>query len=220
MKHNQNGAINALLAPLIISIILLIAAVSIGIIEYNNELKFVNNVKQEIAAAVNKAVNQESTAKNLAFAQAEKYPLATFQGPSSFGSLFIKYPKTWSAYIDDTGNGSALVNAYFDPNFVPSINSQNSVYALRVQLINNPYSQQIQQFTGLQQAGKTTITPYSLPKLPNIVGIKVSGVLPNSKTGEMVVLPLRTSTLEIYTEGSLYLNDFNNNVLPHFSFSP
>jgi hypothetical protein len=36
----------------------------------------------------------------------------------------------------------------------------------------------------------------------------------------MVVLPLRSQTLQIETAGSQFLGDFNNNILPNFSFSP
>jgi hypothetical protein len=36
----------------------------------------------------------------------------------------------------------------------------------------------------------------------------------------MVVLPLRSQTVQIWTEGTQYVDDFNKLILPNFSFSP
>jgi hypothetical protein len=75
-------------------------------------------------------------------------------------------------------------------------------------------------FSTQQKAGKLQVSAYSLPKLPKVVGVRVVGQLQQDQSVDMVVLPLRSQTLEIWTEGSQYANDFNSYILPNFSFAP
>ena len=42
----------------------------------------------------------------------------------------------------------------------------------------------------------------------------------NGQTGAMLIIPVRDKTLQIYTESSDYLSDFNNIVLPSLTFVP
>jgi hypothetical protein len=92
---------------------------------------------------------------------------------------------------------------------------------LQVQVLDQSYSEVLTSLNGLAQGTPpTTISAYSLPQLPDVVGVELSGPLPNNQTGTMVVLPLRGDTLEIWTEGTQYLEDFNKNILPNVIFSP
>jgi hypothetical protein len=82
----------------------------------------------------------------------------------------------------------------------------------------------MQQYNALVTQGKVTATAYSLPKVPNIIGTRLSGAVsltnPQETSGNMVVLPLRNTTLLIWTESNDYLSDFNNYILPNLTFSP
>jgi hypothetical protein len=222
IKHNQVGAVNGLVISLVLAVLLLVGALGFGGWAFSSRQDYKTNVDSKISAAVAIAQQQEGAAKDAQFAQEAKQPLKTYQGPQAYGSLMVNYPKTWSAYVDDTGTGSSLVDGYFAPGTVPSITDQNSVFALRVQVLSQSYSQILQTFTSQQQAGLMKTSAYSLPKLPKIVGVEATGqVFSNIKANiTMVVLPLRSGTLEIWTEGSQYLSDFNSNILPNFSFSP
>ena len=205
---------------LVLAILLLVGALSFAGWAFMSRQDYKNHSDAKVAAAVQIAVQKESASKDAAFAEAIKNPLATYVGPEAYGSLTVNYPKTWSGYVDDSGKGSALVDGYFAPGVVPSLNDTASVFALRIQVINQPYAQVLQNFTGQQQAGQLTVSAYALPKLPTVTGIEVAGQLSNQTDVTMVVLPLRSETLEIWTEGSQYLNDFNKIILPNFSFSP
>lgn len=219
-KHNQDGAVSGLGVSLVLAITLLVGALGFGGWAFSSRQDYKNNVDAKISAAVTTAKGQEDKVKDAQFAEAVKQPLKTYQGPEAYGSVVVSYPKTWSAYVDDTGKGSALVDGYFAPGVVPSISDQNSVFALRVQVTNQTYAQTLQSFTGQQQAGKLTVKAYALPKLPKTVGVEAVGQLSDQTSVTMVALPLRSQTLQIWTEGTQYINDFNNNILPNFSFSP
>ena len=175
--------------------------------------------------SVTAAKQQQTAVDAAANAKANELPLRTYQGPEAYGSIVVNYPKTWSAYVDDAGNGNTPVDGYFNPGTVPSIsNSATSVFALRVQVLNQAYATVLQTFSNQSGTSPPTITAYSLPKVPKAVGVKITGTLSNSGsnsvTGTMVILPLRANTLEIWTQGSQNLSDFNSNILANFSFSP
>jgi hypothetical protein len=228
IKHNQDGAVNGLALSLGFAVILLIAAIAFGGWAFSSRQDYKDNSDAKAAAAVTVAKQAEAKAKDIQFAEDVKQPLRTYTGPESYGSIVLKYPKSWSGYVADTGSTSTNpVDGYFYPNIVPSITNPASSFALRVQVINQSYADVLktlasQQTSSQSSQGQTplVITPYALPKVPKTVGIKASGSLTSTKVGTMVVLPLRTTTLEVWTEGTQYTNDFNNNILPNLTFSP
>lgn len=225
IKHNQVGGVNGLAISLIIAILLLIGAVAFGAWAFSSRQDYKNNVDAKVNAAATVIREQAAAAESAQLAQDEKNPLNTFVGPEQYGSIVVKYPRTWSGYVDDTdSNNTALLSGYFAPGVVPSLTNQSSVFALNIQIINQTYAQTVQSLT--TQAGSSTpliSQAYALPKLPNIIGLELSGQLNSNNSTQnetMVVLPLRANTLEISTVGTTYLSDFNNIILPNFSFSP
>ena len=220
LKHNQDAAINGLVISLILTVLLLVGALGFGAWAFSGRQDYKNNVDSKINTAVAVAVSHEDKVKNAQFAEDAKKPLKVYQGPEAYGSMMISFPKTWSAYVDDSGKGNALVDGYFAPGTVPAITGDNSVFALRVQVTNQSYAQTLQSFADQQQTGKVTVSAYALPKLPKIVGVEAVGQINDQTSVTMVVLPLRSQTLQIWTEGTQYLNDFNSNILPNFTFSP
>lgn len=214
-KHNQDGAINILLLPLIIAAALSIGALGFAGWAYTSRQDYKNNSDQKSALAATAATAAESALKDKAFAEISKNPLKTFSGPSEYGSVKLQYPKTWSAYID-ARTGQDL-EGYFNPDTVPAVTDQNSTFALRVSVLDQAYSDVVEGFDG--QEG-ITVTPYALPKLPDVVGVKISGQIEDQKQGIVVILPVRDKTLKVFTESTSYENDFNNNILPNLTFSP
>lgn len=219
-KHNQNGSINGLFLLLIVTAVLLIVAIVFGGEAFSKEQKYKNDQDQAIAAAVSQAKSQQLSSDTSEFNTEEKFPLQVYDGPEAYGSLILYYPKSWSGYVDDTGNGAALVDGYFYPGIVPALSAPTSVFALRIQVQNSTYSSVTQGILSQEQNGTVKVTPYSLPKVPKVVGIKVVGNLNNGKTGTEVVLPVRSETILLWTEGTQHVNDFNTYILPNFSFSP
>lgn len=195
------------------------AAIGFGVWAFTSRQDYKNNVadKVSVAVAANTKTVQAQDAKD--YAQAAKQPLKTYVGPEAYGSVHISYPKTWSAYVV-TSSSSQPIDAYFNPDYVPGVTQQDSVYALRTQVVSNSYSQVLAGFKGLQQQGKVKVTPYSLPNTPSAVGVRIDGQLTQDTQGSMVVLPMRDKTLKIWTESAKYEPDFNTFILPNASFSP
>jgi hypothetical protein len=220
IAKNQAGRVSVLIFPLIFVILLLIGAVSFAAWAFTGRQDFKNNVDQKVAVAVNNALKVEDAKKDAQFSQDYKKPLKQYTGPSAYGSLKLQYPKTWSAYIDETDNGATGLNGYFYPDFVPTLNNPANSYALRVQVVNQTYATVLKTLSGYVLSQRSVITPYSLPSLKNVVGSRVEGIVISGKVGSMVLLPLRDKTLELWTEAAQFDDDFNNIILANASFSP
>ena len=141
IKHNQNGAINSLLLPLIVSAVALIAVAAFAVWAYGGKQDYKNNVDQKVADAVTIAIQKEDTKKDKQFAEDEKNPLRTFTGPDAYGSVTINYPKTWSAYVDTTATGGAGVDGYFNLDSGPTDPAAKFVETVNVPRDNPLYAQ-------------------------------------------------------------------------------
>lgn len=217
-KHNQDGAINVLLIPLILASLFLIGALAFGFWAFGERQDYKDNVDQKISAAVVVAKQQEGAVKDKQYAEAAKLPFKTYNGPEQYGSIALQYPKTWSAYVSvGDGRGGTALDGYFNPDVVPSVSEDTNTFALRVEVVSSSYSSVLR---GFQNQKDVTITPYALPKLPKVIGVRISGQIEQDKKGSMVILPVRDKTLKVYTEADTYLSDFDNNILPNLSFAP
>ena len=217
----QRGAVNVLLLPLILVVVFFLGAVGFGYWAFAEREDYKNNSDQKVAVAVSAAEKRTQAADAKIFAEKEKQPLRTYVGPSQFGALTIQYPKTWSAYvIEGKDSSSKPVETYFYPEFVPNVSNNDQTYALRAELVSESYDQVLNDYEGSVKTGKVTITPYRLPKVPNIVGSRIEGQLTTNKQGTMVILPLRNMTLKIWVDASSFAPDFNNIILPNITFTP
>ncbi len=216
-KHNQDGAVNVLLLPLILATLFLIGALAFGFWAFGERQDYKNNVDQKISVAVAVARKQEWLVKDKQYAEAAKLPLKTYNGPEQYGSIVLQYPKTWSAYVVTGTNSDASLDGYFHPDVVPDVNAENSAFALRLEVVDSSYSEVLDEY---KDAEGVTIAPYALPKLPKVIGVRISGQIEENKQGSVIVLPVRDKTLKVYTESEAYLNDFNTNILPNLTFSP
>jgi hypothetical protein len=216
-KLDQQGT---LFLPLIIAVVLLLGALGFGFWAYGGMQDYKNNSDAKSAQAVAAAVAAEDTKKDAAYAEAAKQPLNTYSGPSSYGSIVAKYPRTWSAYVAESDNGGANpVDGYFEPGFVPSVLGQQP-YALRVQVLNSPYDSELRQYESFVSIGKAKVTPYRFPKQQGTLGVRIDGQVTPTQTGSLIMVPLRDKTLKVWTESDQFKSDFDKNVLPNFDFVP
>lgn len=216
---SEAGAINALLLPLLVSLMILVGLAVFGVWAFGSRQDYKDNVDAKIATAVATAKVAEDKVKDAQFAEESKNPLKTYTGPAAYGTVSIQYPKTWSGYVIDTSGNDPFLDGYFAPGVVPDTQGQDSVFALRVQVSGQSYSETLQQYQAVND-GSVSIQPYALPKVPNVVGAMVSGTIEENHHGTMVILPLRNTTLKIWTESDSYKSDFNNIILPNASFLP
>lgn len=217
LNYRQGGFLNSFLLPLIIVGVLFLGAAGFGVWAFMERQDYKNNSDQKSAAAAaaqKEATQVEDAAK---YAEEAKNPLKPFVGSAAFGAVSVQYPKTWSAYImqDDSNKGLPL-NAFYHPDFVPSFGH----YALRVSVIDQSYDKVLTSYKDAINKGTVAISAYQLPKVPSLTGSRVDGEIFKDTQGSMVVFPIRNVTLQVWTEATQYMNDFNNIILPNLSFVP
>lgn len=214
-KTDQGGQV----IIIVILSVLLVGALGFGGWAFAGRQDYKNNVQQKVDAAITVAVEQAKTQKDNEFIEKEKEPLKAYQGPAAFGSVSVKYPKTWSAYIDERGSGEAPLSAALHPHFVP-VEAANVAYALRIQVRNQSYSRLLEDLEGDVNAGKVRVSPYTLPNVPGVLGSRVDGEIGRDKQGSLILLPLRDKTLRIWTESQQFVGDLDSIILPNLSFIP
>lgn len=209
-----------LIVTIVITVLLLIGATAFGFWAFSERQDYKNNVDQKVAAAVSQAVQAESSRKDAEFAEISKSPLKTYVGPEAYGSINLKYPKTWSGYVVTSTQGTPYVDGYFSPGVVPNVDDSASLFALRIRVRGDSYSTVMENYASGVEDGSVKVSPYRLSKVSKVIGSKVVGQLDNDKKGTLIVLPLRANALEIWTESDKYLGDFNKYILPNLSFAP
>jgi hypothetical protein len=224
-KYNQTGSVLTLLLNIIL-IIALIGAVAYGWTLYQQNQDYKTKFDAKVKEEVTKAEAAQKAQLEQDFTEREKSPNKTFKGPATYGSIQFNYPKTWSAYVDQS-NGSTPINGYFFPDVVPSTtrNSQTpTAFALRLELVDSDYDQIVKQFDSQITQGKLKAAAYVPPKMKGKTdvqtGVRLNGEIEQNLSGSMVVIKVRDKTLKIYTESSKYLSDFNDIVLKNLTFSP
>ncbi len=218
-KGNERGSSTTLVISLISVSVLFVTALSFGIWAFIGKQDYKTNSDKKVTTAVEsntKTVQAEDAAK---YAEAAKSPLKTYTGPEAYGSVQIKYPKTWSAYVISDSSRTPL-DLYAHPDVVPSVTDTDSLFALRVEVLSSSYSDTVARYKSLQKSGKVTVQPYALTKNPDQAGVRITGQIRTNVDGVMIILPLRDKALEISTESNKYLKDFDNIILPNASFSP
>lgn len=224
-KYNQSGGVAIVLSIFLLSAAL-IAALAFGYNAYKNMKHYKNDTDAIVNQAVAKAETAQKTKLDADFAEQEKSPNKTFKGPATFGTITFNYPKTWSAYVDQS-NATEPINGYFYPDVVPSTQQSSTTptaFALRVELVSTDYAQIVKQFDAQVKLGKVKAVAYIPPKMVGVTnvqtGTRFDGSITQYLTGSLVVIKVRDKTLEISTQSSDFLKDFNSTILPSLTFVP
>ena len=218
-RLNQRGAIDSWLIAFIVTLLITLIALGFGIWAFSGRQEYKNKVDEKIAIAVVDAETANSLKKDAEFAEKEKNPLRTYTGPATYGSLSISYPKTWSAYVDETAKSNLPLSGVLNPSFVPGLQS-NLPVALRFTVSSSNYSSVVKTFDSLVKTGKIKVTPYKADKVPNVIGVRLDGEILTGKQGSMIIVPLRDKTLQVWTESPQFVPDFNTIILPNLVFVP
>lgn len=218
-RLDQRGVIDSWLIAFIVTLLITLIALGFGLWAFSGRQEYKNKVDEKIAIAVADAETANSLKKEAEFAEKEKNPLRTYTGPATYGSLSISYPKTWSAYVDETAKSNLPLSGSLNPSFVPGLQS-NLPVALRFTVSSSNYPSVVKTFDSQVKAGKIKVTPYKADKVPNVIGVRLDGEILTGKQGSMVIVPLRDKTLQVWTESPQFVPDFNTIILPNLVFVP
>lgn len=221
-KLNQNGSI-ASIVMIIAMILLLIGTMGFATWAYLSRQDYKTNSDVKSAEAVVQAEELQKTKLEAEFVERDKLPYDVYSSPASAGSMKITYPKTWSAYVDESGQANGPVNGFFAPGFVPNTIGIDNIFALRVQVKNTSYDNELKQYDAFIKSGTIRLSPYRAPLVPSVLGSRLDGaIVPGSLrvNGSLVMFPLRDKTIMIWTESETYIPDFEVAVLANLTFIP
>ena len=202
---------------IVVLVVLLLAALGFGVWAFGSRQDYKSNVEQKIAFASEEVKKQVASEKEKEYVEKEKSPYRTYLGPETYAGAKIVYPKTWSAYVAE--EGSAPLDGYFHPDFVPGLQSKKA-YAVHIEVVNESFSSSVKQFDSKAKSGKVKVSPYKAPKMPGVLGARVDGEINTGQMGSMVLFPVRDKTLKISTQSTQFVNDFNNIILANLTFNP
>src|SRR5438105_1988355 len=109
-KRHQSGSI----VIEILLVLALAASAAFGYWAFSGRQDYKDNSDKKADAAVAAAKTAQAAQLQQQFDEKYKSPYKVFHGSSTYGTISFNYPKTWSAYVDET-NSSEPINAYFYP---------------------------------------------------------------------------------------------------------
>lgn len=187
--------------------VFLVAFGGLAIWAYVNYMDQKNNVDAKISKAVATAEKEQADELEKKFEERDKEPNRSFAGPSDYGSLGFKYPKTWSVYVSNDGTNSKNFQAYLNPASVPSIETETSRYALRVSIVNESYEDTINEYQDLVEEGQLKASPV---KVKDQNGTRLDGSFSKDIRGSAVIYKIRDKTAIIRTDADTFKPDFEN----------
>ncbi len=214
-KHHHG---KGLLITVIILSIALVGVSAFAVWAFMERQEYKNNVDGIVATEVDTAVSEREQQLEAEFTEREKEPLDSYTSPSAYGEVTVEYPKTWSAYVEETDSGSTPVEGFFHPSFVPD--ESDNIIALRLEISNRSYADSLRRFESLARSDRVSISPIEAVNVDGVVGSRVDGEISSDLEGSVVLFELRDKTLLLTTESTEFKQDFDNIILKNLTFNP
>ncbi len=210
MRYMNQSSHHMSLGTLITIILLAVFTVAfagLSVWAFINYMDQKNNVDEKVERAVATAEKLQADKLEAEFVQREKEPNTSFSGPSDYGTLSFKYPKTWSVYVDKDGTNSSGYLAYFNPGQVPTTNSPKSRYALRVSILNDDYDSVLRTYE--PRVKKGDLKSSTVKAANGEAGTRLDGAFTTDIRGAAVIFKIRDKTVLIRTDANTFGEDFN-----------
>lgn len=196
------------MSAIVIAIISIFAVsfAGLSIWAYLNYMDQKNNVDSKIDTAVAEAEKNLGDKLEKDFIEREKEPLKSFAGPSDYGTLGFKYPKTWNVYVATDGSDDSGYEAFFSPGSVPPVEADASRYALHVTILNESYEDVVKDYESQVKKGDLKTSPV---KANDQDGTRLDGNFSKDIRGAAVLFKIRDKTAIIQTEADTFKADFD-----------
>lgn len=206
----RRNDLSGLIKTIAIVILSLIAATFIGLFiwmttQYNEVSTDVNG---QIDVAVAAAVDENTMAMEMEFAEREKEPYRDFSGPADYGGISFKYPKTWSLYVAKDASNGGDYQAYFNPIEVNEV-SPTTINSLRLTIrdaafdtVTADYQRYVEQLNSKLSVQAVTVA--------GTAANRYTGKLLNTELeGIVVIFKIRDKTAILQTDSLLFQADFD-----------
>jgi len=205
----QRGAINGpIIAIVTLSILVAVLGGFAGwvYVQYDDTK---TNVDSLIADAKDEAAKEQADADNKKFDKVQKEPLMTFAGPTDYGHLTFRYPKTWSAYqaTDIRQGGGVTFYAYLHPVFVPPTTPVDQKFALRIVIEQKNYETVLAGYDKQLKKGELQSSAWT-DNDNGLTGTMLTGNFTKDIRGTAVLIKMRDRTLTVRTDSDIFSDDY------------
>lgn len=200
----------SLLKTIAIVVLSLISLTFVGLfiwmfVRYNDVSTDVNG---QISLAVSAAVDENTMEMEAEFAEREKEPYRDFTGPSDYGQLSFKYPKTWSVYVAADASNGGDYKAYFNPIEVNTV-SDKTINALRLTIRDAAFDTVVAEYQKYLDRKDSNLSVQAVT-VAGTAANRYTGTIPGTDlSGIIVIFKIRDKTAILQTDSLLFENDFN-----------
>lgn len=219
MKHDldREAGISTVGILVALLVVVTLALGGLSIWSYSGYRDQKDNTQAKINAAVASAKQTQQASDQATYDQMLKAPNAIFNGPSDYGSVSFKYPKTWSVYYGNGEGGDGdTFTAYLNPGHVPTVSSSQQ-YALRVTIESQSYENVLAGYTSYVKRGTLKS---SIITTNGLTGTRIDGQFSKTQDGSVVIFKVRDKTLLVQTDSPSFEGDFNGTVVSSLTFTP
>lgn len=163
-------------------------------------------VDTQIEEAVSEAREQQRQEDEARFEEEQRNPFRTYTAPSVYGAIEIAFPKNWNVYVEDDTSDSLQIDLFIHPDMIRMQDGTDRPFAFRMQLHNELYQDIVDGYQSEIEDGEIES---STATASDIEGVRLSGQITDSHSGEMIILPYRDKTVQLWTEGGNYRDQFS-----------
>ncbi|MBM3210254.1 hypothetical protein FJZ39_02855 [Candidatus Saccharibacteria bacterium] len=204
-RKSQLGVVNGWLVTAIAFIVLFLAAGSFAIWSFVQYSDLKTNFDARTDVAVAEAVKKQADESEAKFAEREKEPNDQFVGPDEYGRVTFRYPKTWSVFVESSGQDRNDYKAYLSPGVVPPIR-EDSRYAVRVEILNKNFDDVNREYERLTEDGAIKI---SNVEINGNAGVRYDGAFSDTRRGAVTLLRVRDKTIRLSTDADTFKPDYD-----------
>ena len=200
---------HALEIALIVFIFLIGAGAIAGAAYCQSQFSTLNaNVMTDRSKRVDDAKAAQKILDDQAYENRNASNTKEFTGPSDFGAITFKYPKSWKVYLENNDDSNPTYAAYFSPEYVPPTSGGYS-FALSFKIVNQEYNKYLQT---LNQRKLISTQPWNNPN-NTLTGSKITGKLDEKAeqpNGSEIVIRVNNYTAIVRTDDyDKYGEDFD-----------
>jgi hypothetical protein len=159
-----------------------------------------NTQKEAAASAARTDQKTNDDAENLA---ASESPYRSYVAPIEYGGFEIKFPKNWSASVDQERSANTQVVLNLNPDFLRRENGTDGLVGTKVMLIQKTGAEYLKQFNGVKTLKQSTTT------VSGLNATAITGTFPDKRTTRMVVVPVRDKVIVFTVEASAFASQFD-----------
>lgn len=196
----------------IIATLLLIVFIGLFAWAFSQYRSYKNDVQPKIEAAVDTGVKAKQKELEESFQLEREQLKLTFRTNDRIANVSFKYPRDWSQSLVEKESGNLQIEAIFHPTVV----QEGKVYALRLQIHQQPYDDILGDYQKKIENGDLKAQPIKNSGTP---GIRLDGKYEKDRDGALIIFPIRDKTLVLMSESTEYLRVYNE-IIKSLEFTP